>query len=300
MWFYANCSICQARRVELRSMDYFAIAKGYMPFRKCLFLKKSALIVLITLSMVMPSRPDTVRLYAAGSLKAALTDVAKAYEARGPNKIEAKYGPSGLLKNEIATGAKADVFASANMEHPQALHSEKKGGPIVRFARNKLCALVTPELRVDNATLLERMLDPNVKVGTSTPKSDPSGDYAFQVFAKAEMIKPGARATLENKALQLTGGANSAMPPPGRTVYGWHVAERHADVFLTYCTNARAAQKENPGQQIVQLPDNLSVGADYGVTVIVGSSPAAQQFVDFITSSAGQEILVGYGFTPGK
>jgi molybdopterin-binding protein len=31
--------------------------------------------------------------------------------------------------------------------------------------------------------------------------------------------------------------------------------------FLTYCTNALAAQKENPGQQIVDLPDNLAVGA---------------------------------------
>ncbi len=64
---------------------------------------------------------DTVQLYAAGSLKGALSDVAKAYEAATGNKVEAKYGPSGLLKNEIAEGAKADVFASANMEHPQAL-----------------------------------------------------------------------------------------------------------------------------------------------------------------------------------
>jgi molybdate transport system substrate-binding protein len=263
-------------------------------------LKKSALIVLITLNMIVSSRSDTIHLYAAGSLKSALTDVAKAYEATGPNKIEAKYGPSGLLKNEIATGAKADVFASANMEHPQALHDERKSGPVVRFARNKLCALVTQGLRVESATLLERMLDPNVKLGTSTPKADPSGDYAFQVFAKAETLKPGARAALENKALQLTGGVNSATPPKGRTAYGWHVAERHADIFLTYCTNALAAQKENPQQQIVSLPDILSVGADYGATVIVGASPAAHQFVDFIMSSAGQEILIGHGFTPAK
>jgi hypothetical protein len=34
-----------------------------------------------------------------------------------------------------------------------------------------------------------------------------------------------------------------------------------------------AAQKENSGQQIVNLPDNLAVGADYGLTVISGSSP---------------------------
>ena len=45
-----------------------------------------------------------------------------------------------------------------------------------------------------------------MKLGTSTPKADPSGDYAFEVFRKAEAIKPGAQAALEKKALQLTGG----------------------------------------------------------------------------------------------
>ena len=51
------------------------------------------------------------------------------------------------------------MFASANMEHPQALHDEKKGGPVLRFARNKLCALVRPGLAVDSDNLLARMLD---------------------------------------------------------------------------------------------------------------------------------------------
>ena len=136
-------------------------------------------------------------------------------------------------------------------------------------------------MKVDGAGLLERMLDPGVKLGISTPKADPSGDYAFEVFRKANAIRPGAQAALESKALRLTGSAGSATPPAGRTAYGWHVAEGRADIFLTYCTNALMAQKENPGQQIVTLPDSLAVGADYGLTVISDSSPA-QQFADFI------------------
>ena len=102
------------------------------------------MMVLATLAMIGPAAAETVQLYAAGSLRGALTEIAKAYESSTGNKVEAKYGPSGLLKTEISAGAKADVFASANMEHPQALHDEKKGGPVLRFARNKLCALVRP------------------------------------------------------------------------------------------------------------------------------------------------------------
>ena len=73
----------------------------------------------------------------------------------------------------------------------------------------------------------------------------------FEVFTKAEALKPGAQDRLEQKARKLTGAKDSAAPPAGRTVYGWHVAEGRADIFLTYCTNALAAQKQNPGQQIV-------------------------------------------------
>src|SRR5215471_18677359 len=176
-----------------------------------------ALAILLAMGLMTGSTTaETIQLYAAGSLKLALTEVAQTYEASTGNKVETKYGASGLLKNEISSGAKADVFASANMEHPQALHDERKSGPVVRFARNALCALVRPGLKVDSANLLERMLDPAIKLGTSTPKADPSGDYAFEVFAKADVIKPGAQAALEAKALQLTGGAVSASPPAGR------------------------------------------------------------------------------------
>jgi molybdenum ABC transporter molybdate-binding protein len=250
--------------------------------------------------MITPVRADTIYLYAAGSLKGAFTDIAKAYESAGDNKIDVKYGPSGVLKDEISKGAKADVFASANLGHPQALYDAKKGGPVVRFARNKLCALVRSGLAVNTSTLLERMLDPNIKLATSTPLADPSGDYAFDVFRKAEMSKSGAQTKLEKKALQLTGDANSAKSPSGRSIYGWHVAEGRADIFLTYCTNAMEAQKENLGQQIVVLPDNLAVGADYGMTVMNGASSAATSFAAFIMSPEGQTILTGHGFASGK
>ena len=261
---------------------------------------RASVIVLAMLAMARPAAAENVHLYAAGSLKAPLTDVAKAYEAMTGNKIDAKYGPSGILRNEISAGAAANVFASANMEHPQALHDEKKSGPVFRFARNQLCALVKPGLAVDSVTLLDRMLDPNTKLATSTPKSDPSGDYAFEVFHKAGGIKPGAQSALEKKALQLTGGPNSASPPPGRAAYGWHVAENRADIFLTYCTNAVAAQKEDSSQQVVALPEKLAVGADYGLTVINGGPPAAQSFADFILSSEGQKLLASHGFSPGR
>jgi ABC-type molybdate transport system substrate-binding protein len=258
-----------------------------------------AVAILGLAAMNTAARAETVQLYAAGSLRAALTEVAKAFESKTANKVQAKYGPSGTLKDEIAAGAKADVFASANMDHPQALSAANKSGPVMLFARNRLCALVKPGLKVDRASLLDRMLDPAIKLGTSTPKADPSGDYAWAVFRKAEAIKSGAQAALEKKALQLMGGADSAAPPPGRLVYGWNIEEGRADIFLAYCTATRESKKQNPQLQIVELPDSLAVGADYGLTVIAGAPPAAEAFAQFIMSPEGQTILTGHGFAAG-
>jgi ABC-type molybdate transport system substrate-binding protein len=182
------------------------------------------------------------------------------------------------------------------MEHPQALASEKRSGPVVLFARNRLCALARPGLEVTSASLLARMLDPLVRLGTSTPKADPSGDYAWEVFQRAETINPGAFAALEKKALQLTGGPSSPPAPQGRSVYGGIIGQGAADIFLTYCTNAQAAKQENPAQQIVQLPDELSVGADYGLTVVNGASPSAYKLALFILSVEGQRTLAKHGF----
>ena len=238
-----------------------------------------------------------VLLHAAGSLRAALTEISEAYEKASGNTVTGTYGASGTLRDQIAAGERAEVFASANMAHPQSLAKSGKSGPVVLFARNRLCALVRPGLTVTPATLLDQMLNASVKVGTSTPKADPSGDYAFEVFAKAESLKPGAKAALEAKALKLSGAPDSARPPEGRNLYGWNVVEGRADIYLCYCTAASVAQRENPGQQIVALPEALAVGADYGLTVMNGASPASYHFALFMLSDAGQRILSSHGFS---
>ena len=254
------------------------------------------LAILIIAMSTNAAHADTVLLHAAGSLRGALTEVSNAFEKSSGVKVQAKYAPSGLLRDEIAKGEKAEVFASANMEHPAALAKAGKSGPVQMFTRNRLCALVKPGLVVTPANLLERMLDPALKLGTSTPKADPSGDYAFEVFRKADGLKAGANDALTKKALQLTGGPNSPAPPKDRSVYGMLVADGQADIFLTYCTNAVVAQKENAGQQLVALPDDLAVGADYGLTVVNGASANAEKLAAFILSSEGQGILAKHGF----
>ena len=263
-------------------------------------MKRFAMVVMLGLMPGMAMAND-VKLHAAGSLKAALGQVARDFEAATGHKVSTRFGPSGLLRKRIEKGEPWEVFASANMKHPRTLEKAGKAGPVRMFARNKLCALAQADVAVSTATLLDVLLAPNIKVGTSTPKADPSGDYAWRLFEKADKVKAGAFKTLDAKALKLTGGPTSQKAPKGRNQYGWVMENKRADVFLTYCTNAVLAQKEVSGLQIITVPDALSVGADYGITMINGAPPVAGQLADYILGDAGQKVRASFGFDkPGE
>lgn len=148
--------------------------------------------------------------------------------------------------------------------------------------------------------LAQRLLDSDIRVGTSTPRADPSGDYAFQMFERIESsgaAGAGSAAALKAKALQLTGGLNSPQPPAGRSLYGMLVDEGKADVFITYCTNAAEAKQQFTSLQVLAIPDAINVSAVYGMATVQPAGPSAKAFVDFVISPIGQKILETYGFS---
>jgi ABC-type molybdate transport system substrate-binding protein len=244
------------------------------------------------------AEPAEVKLYAAGSLRAVMTEIARDFTAAGGPPVALTFGASGLLRERIEKGEGADVFASADVSNPQKLADARVASSPVVFARNQLCALAAPGVHATSADLLERMLDPGVKLGTSTPKADPSGDYAWQVFEKAEKLRQGSYAALDRKALKLTGGPSSAAPPADRSIYAMILAEHKADIFLTYCTNAVVAVREVPGAAVVALPEPLAVGASYGLAVARSARPEAWALALYILSLPGQLSLKAHGFTP--
>jgi molybdate transport system substrate-binding protein len=245
--------------------------------------------------------PELV-VHAAGSLRRALTTIAADFERAAPGRrVRLVFGASGLLLERIRDkGERSDVFASANLEHPQALAGAGRTRAVQAFARNALCALHAPALELDAANVVDRLLDPAVKLGTSTPKADPSGDYAWTMFERIEQQpgRAGAFERLSRKALQLTGGPNSPPPPADRNVYGVLVTSGQADVFITYCTNASVAMAEAPALRMLRLPDAINVSASYGVATLRDAPPAADAFVAHLLGAAGQAVLAREGFTP--
>jgi len=97
----------------------------------------AALIAMIAAGM---ASAETVRVFAAGSLRVALTDVVRTFQAKSTGlQVETEFAASGLLRARIEKGEAAHIFASADMGHPARLFD---GGyaktNVAIFARNQL------------------------------------------------------------------------------------------------------------------------------------------------------------------
>ena len=232
---------------------------------------------------------DAVKVFAAGSLR----DAFHAIAAEAGGKIEFTFGPAGVLRERIAHGDAADLFASANMEHPLALAAAGKAGPVTRFTRNAICAIALPGTGLTPGNLIARMLDPNVKLAIFTPGADPAGDYALRVFDRADAVQKGAGATLRAKAKPLLGGREAPKVPAGQSPIAYRLRAGDADLFLGYCTIGTGPGGKEP--ETVKLPAAIAVAADYGLTVL---HERAAKLAAFILSEKGQAILARFGFAP--
>jgi molybdate transport system substrate-binding protein len=249
-------------------------------------------------SVVEPASADTLKVMGAGSLRAAFTDLLHRFPAGTDTIAEPEFGASGLMRQKIEAGAQVDVFASADMGQARKLAADHPERMVIHFTRNSLCAIARPAVGLTSDNMLERLLDPAVRIATSTPGNDPMGDYTWAVFARADAVKQGARATLEAKALKLVGGGEKTPPlVSGKgPVEGIFIADR-ADAMLIYCSATAALQHEIPSLTVVKLPPTLIVGPANGM-VILDAKPVALRFAAFVMSEQGQAVLRDHGLDP--
>lgn len=236
--------------------------------------------------------------FAAGSLDPAFRELLRAFTRRYRIEVKPQFGASGLLRARIEEGEPCDLFASANMRHPEALAKRELSGPVAPFAHNTLVAMVHVRLKAATTSLLDLMLDPEVTVGTSTPRDDPSGDYAWILFKRAEILRKDSFETLSTKARQLAGGPDAPEVPKGQNFYRWVIESGNADIYLTYATNAYPVAASSEKIEVITLPEVLKVDADYGLTVTNVERPEAWQLALFALGVDGRRILERHGFPP--
>ena len=94
---------------------WMEVSCGKKPLRrKFLQLALGSLLALSFLGV--PAQAADITVFAAASLKNALDDAAKAYEAKSGDKVVISYAASSALAKQIEGGAGADIFFSADLD----------------------------------------------------------------------------------------------------------------------------------------------------------------------------------------
>ncbi len=122
-------------------------------------------------------------LLAAGSLKSAFLPLVAYFQQQTGLAVDAQFGPAGLLRERIEAGTPCAVFASANAAHPQALLQAGLAQECQGFAGNQLMLTAMRSRDNDGLDWLALLSTPRLRLATSTPGCDPSGDYTWQLFA---------------------------------------------------------------------------------------------------------------------
>lgn len=231
---------------------------------------------------------------AAGSLKRAFTPLLAAFSEQTGIAVAANFGPAGLLRERIEAGEPCALFASANTAHPGALLAAGHAQRVARFAANNLNLTVRSTARTQQADWLELLEDFTLRLGTSTPGCDPSGDYTWQLFSNVDALRPGLGKQLMQRAQPLVGGRDTLTVPPGEIASAWLIREGYADMFIGYQHYTRLLA-EAEDLRVVAIPPAANIRCDYALALL---DAQAEPLMQFILGAQGQALLAAAGFLP--
>ena len=218
---------------------------------------------------------------AASSMTEALTSCAKSYPDA---ELKLQFAGSDELAAQIRQGVKPDVFAAANTQLPDELHSEGLLSKPVVFATNEF-VLAVPD--GSDITGLDEIEAPGVKIAIGS-ESVPIGEYTRESLAKLPPAQE--KAILANVRSE---------EPEVKGIVG-KLTQGAADAGFVYVTDVNAT---DGALEAIQLPATLGPGATYGAGVVEGAKEpeAAQVFVEGLVDGECADALkkAGFGAPPG-
>jgi molybdate transport system substrate-binding protein len=234
--------------------------------------------------------PEAVELtvFAAASLGDALTEVKTAYEAAHDDvSLLLGFNASSALRTQIAAGAPADVFLSADTANPQALaDAGLTAGPPVSFAGNRL-AIVVPSENPASIAGPEDIGRPGVRV-VAAGEEVPITIYAARAVSMLAEL-PGYP---DDFAARYAANVVSREDSVASVLTKIELGE--GDAGIVYATDAATSREV----VTIPMPDQASVAATYaGVVVRDSAHPdAAHAFLEWLAGPDGQAILAEFGF----
>jgi molybdate transport system substrate-binding protein len=227
----------------------------------------------------------TITVFAAASMRNALDDVDAAFTKKTGVKVVASYAASSALAKQIAQGAPADAFISANVKWMDFLADKKLVAPGTRvdLLGNSLVLIAPKDSKLDHIKIEKGFniakLAGAGRIAVADTKAVPAG-----LYAKAALTSLGAWAAAEPKLAQAENvRATLAYVARGETPLG-----------IVYSTDAKIEPK-------VRIIGIFPLGSHPAITYPVAGLAASKNaqvkaYLGFLQTQAAKTIFEKYGF----
>lgn len=229
--------------------------------------------------------------FAAASLTDAFSEMKGLLEEANPDlTITYNFAGSQQLATQLAEGADADIFASANATQMKAVQDAGTidGEPAI-FVRNRLAIIVPADNPADIQEAADLAND-GVKLVVAA-EAVPVGAYTLDMLDKIS-ADPGFGSDYQEKV-----EANIVSQEDNVKQVVTKVQLGEADAGVVYVSDVTPDVREDV--MIIEIPEEFNVIAEYPVAPVVdGNAELAQAFIAYLLSPGGQAVLERWGFTP--
>lgn len=228
--------------------------------------------------------------FAAASLRDALTEAASAYRARASGvTLSLAFDASSALRTQLEQGAPADLFLSADLESPQRLaDAGLTTGQPIPFASNSLAIVVPADLEGSISEPFE-LARPGVRV-LAGGREVPISRYADQLLGKLAEAPDAPAAFRQAVEANIVSREDNVRAVLAKIELG------EGDAAIVYATDALGSDRV----RTIAIPEWAAVSVTYGGVVMAssGQPAAADELLAWLRTDAGQAVLARFGFGP--
>lgn len=250
---------------------------------------KSCVVLLLFLMVGGLGNAQEITVAAASDLQFAFHDVGERFEKETGKHVKLIFGSSGNFFAQLQNGAPFDVFFSADIDYPKRLEAAglTVPGTLYPYAIGRIVLWVPTQSKLDLNRGLQVLVDPSIhKVAIANPEHAPYGRAAVAALRHENIY--------DQVSAKFVLGENISQTAT-------FVVSGNADIGIVALSLAVAPSMKDKGRY-AEIPVADHPAIEQAAVILKSSThqDIARQFIEYLKTSAIQELLRGYGFTvPG-
>lgn len=158
------------------------------------------------------------------------------------------------------------------------------------FAKNELVAVV-PASNPGGISDFNDLGKKGIRLSIGNPKSVPAGNYTMEILKNLQNTNPSLKKAIESNIISRDINVRAVLDK---------VVTKEVDAGFVYLSDAKIAGNK---VKLIAIPKNIQVSDVFypmGVLKESKNPQLAKEFISYVNSKQGQNILVKYGFKGAK